>query len=141
MFVDASAIVAILTDEPEADGLTNDLAEARSPITSAVAIFEAALGLCRKRHAVVTEARRDVMEFLDISRVRAVTITATEADAARDAFDRYGKGRGHRAQLNLADCFAYAVAKTHQTSILFKGDDFNKTDIGSAGQSGSFQRH
>src|SRR3981081_4002408 len=124
MFVDASAIVAILTDELDAERLTNALAEARPPITSAIAIFEAALGLCRKRHSSVTEARRDVMEFLDISRVRTVAITTPEADAALDAFDRYGKGRGHPAQLNPGDCFAYAVAKTRQTSMLFKGDDF-----------------
>jgi ribonuclease VapC len=129
MFVNASAIVAILTGEPEADALADELDAALSPITSAIAIFEAVLGLSRKRYASVAEARTDVMEFLGIARVRTVAITATEAEAALDAFDRYGKGRGHPAQLNLGECFAYAVAKTNQTAILFKGDDFNKTDI------------
>jgi ribonuclease VapC len=47
---------------------------------------------------------------------------------ALDAFARYGEGRGHPAQLNPGDCFAYAVAKTFRTSLLFKGDDFGKTD-------------
>jgi ribonuclease VapC len=129
MFVDASAIVAILTGEPEADALADALDGTRSPITSPVAIFEAALGICRKRHASVSEAKRDVMEFLTIAGVRMVAIGDAEADVALDAFERYGKGRGHPAQLNLGDCFAYAVAKTHDTSILFKGDDFSKTDI------------
>ena len=129
MFVDASAIVAILSGEPEADALADVLDGAKSPITSPVAILEATLGICRKRHASVAEARRDVMKFLEIAGVRTVAINATAGDAALDAFDRYGKGRGHPAQLNLGDCFAYAVAKTHDTSILFKGDDFSKTDI------------
>lgn len=132
-FVDASAIVAILTGEPEADALADALEAARSPITSPIAVFEAALGVRRKRHASVAEARRDVMEFLDIAGVRMVPIAASEADAALDAFDRYGKGRGHPAQLNLGDCFAYAVAKHHGIALLFQGNDFGKTDIARAG--------
>lgn len=49
-----------------------------------------------------------------------------------DAFSRYGKGRGHPAQFNLGACFAYAIAKTYRTTLLFKGEDFNTTDIPSA---------
>jgi ribonuclease VapC len=52
-----------------------------------------------------------------------------EAQTALEAFSRYGKGRGHPAQLNLGDCFAYAAAKNYRTSLLFKGEDFNNTDI------------
>ena len=129
MFVDASAIVAILTREAEADALADVLESARSPITSPIAIFEAALGICRKRHASVEEAEEDVRQFLDTAGVRAVPITAREAETALAAFSRYGKGRGHPAQLNLGDCFAYAVAKNHRTALLFKGEDFDKTDI------------
>ena len=134
MFVDASAIIAILTREPEAEALTDVLEEARSPITSAVAIFEAVLGICRKRHASVEEGRQDVGEFLGVAGIHTVPITATEAEAALAAFSRYGKGRGHPAQLNLGDCFAYAVARAHRTTLLFKGDDFAKTDIRAAGR-------
>ena len=131
-FVDASAIVAILTRESNADELTNALEAARSPITSPIAVFEATLGVCRKRHASVAEARDDVLEFLGTADVSTVSITAEEAETALEAFSRYGKGRGHPAQLNLGDCFAYAVAKTHQAALLFKGEDFDKTDIRSA---------
>jgi hypothetical protein len=53
-------------------------------------------------------------------------------ETALSAFARYGKGRGHPAQLNLGDCFAYAAAKNHRRALLFKGDDFDKTDIRSA---------
>jgi ribonuclease VapC len=129
MFVDASAIVAILTGEQEADALTNLLEEARSPITSPIAVFEAALGICRKRHASVEEGSADVREFLEIARVRVISITEEEAETALAAFSRYGKGRGHPAQLNLGDCFAYAMAKNHRIALLFKGDDFDQTDI------------
>jgi ribonuclease VapC len=132
MFVDASAIVAILTREADADELADALDAARSPITSAIAVFEATLGVCRKRHTSVAEAQEDVSEFLRTAGVQTVSITSKEAEAARDAFSRYGKGRGHPAQLNLGDCFAYAVARTYRTPLLFKGDDFTKTDIESA---------
>jgi ribonuclease VapC len=135
MFVDASAIVAILTRELEADALTDVLESARSPITSPIAIFEAALGLCRKRHTSVEEAERDVGEFLELAGVRTASINDKDAHAALAAFSRYGKGRGHPAQLNLGDCFAYAMAKNARTELLFKGEDFDKTDIRSAAQS------
>ena len=134
MFVDASAIVAILTREADADELADALDGARSPITSAIAVFEATLGVCRKRHASVAEAQEDVSEFLEIAGVRTVSVTSKEAEAALDAFSRYGKGRGHPAQLNLGDCFAYAVARTYRTGLLFKGEDFRKTDIATAMQ-------
>src|SRR5438067_13392980 len=129
MFVDASAIVAILTREPEADAFADRLEEAPSAITSAIALFEAALGICRKRHGSVEEAEKDVRDFLGVAEIRIVAITETEAATALAAFSRYGKDRGHPAQLNMGDCFAYAVAKNHRTALLFKGENFDKTDI------------
>jgi ribonuclease VapC len=129
MFVDASAIVAILTRQSDADALADALEAARLPITSAVAVFEAVLGICRKHHASVAEAQEDVREFLAAASIRTVSITGTEAETALEAFSRYGKGRGHPAQLNMGDCFAYAIARNHRASLLFKGEDFNKTDI------------
>lgn len=129
MFVDASAMVAILTREAEADALADALDRAEGGITSAVAVFEAALGVCRKRHASVAEAHADVGELLAVAGVRIVAIGDREAAVALDAFARYGKGRGHPAQLNLGDCFAYAVAKNHEAALLFKGNDFIMTDI------------
>ena len=135
MFVDASAIVAILTREPDADALADLLESARSPITSPIAVFEAALGICRKRHASVEEAEADIREFLGVAEIRAISITEREAETALAAFSRYGKGRGHPAQLNLGDCFAYAMARNHRTALLFKGDDFSQTDIAPAARS------
>ncbi len=129
MFVDASAIVAILTGEAEADSLSAMLKDAPAPITSAVAVFEAVLGICRKYRMEVTEAHRLVQEFMAAVPMRTVPVTDRESAAALEAFARYGKGRGHPAQLNMGDCFAYAVARTHQVPLLFKGDDLDRTDI------------
>lgn len=129
MFVDASAIVAILTRETDADELADALETADAPITSPIAVFEATLGVCRKRHASVEEALQDVREFLAVGRVDVVAIGAEDAETALTAFARYGKGRGHPAQLNLGDCFAYAIAKNHHAPLLFKGADFTNTDV------------
>jgi ribonuclease VapC len=129
MFVDASAIVAILTREPEADALADRLDAASGCITSAIAVFEAALAICRKHRASVAEARDDVREFLDIGHIDLLAIAPADGDTALEAFARYGKGRNHPAQLNLGDCFAYAMAKNRGVPLLFKGDDFDKTDI------------
>ncbi len=70
-----------------------------------------------------------MLEFLETADVASVPITDKDAATALDAFSRYGKGRGHPAQLNLGDCFAYALARHHRTSLLFKGDDFGRMDI------------
>jgi ribonuclease VapC len=129
MFVDAAAIVAILTREPEADLLADALEAASAPITSPIAMFEAVLGVCRKRHASIAEAQMDVLEFLSAASVQVVDISTRDAATALDAFARYGKGSGHPAQLNLGDCFAYASARNAGLSLLFKGEDFSKTDI------------
>ncbi len=88
MFVDASAIVAILTREQDADAMADLLDGARAPITSPIALFEAVLGICRKRHASVEEAEEDVREFLQAARVELVPITAKEAGTALSAFSR-----------------------------------------------------
>jgi len=88
MFVDASAIVAILTREAEADALADVLEGARSPITSPIAICGAALGICRKRHASVEEAEADVREFLEMAGILPVPITERGAETALTAFSR-----------------------------------------------------
>ncbi len=133
MFVDASAIVAILTREPEAEAnaLTDILETAQAPMTSPIAIFEAAMGICRKRHTSVEEAEQDIGEFLELTQVRTVPITASEAHMALTAFSRYGKGRG----IPRNSTWATALLTPQQNAgaaLRFKGEDFTKTDIRSA---------
>lgn len=101
----------------------------RSPITSPIAIFETALGICRKQHAGVERSEQDVGELLELAGVRTAPITDQETHAALAACFRCGHGRGHPVQLNLSDCFAYAMAKNARTELLFKGKDFDRTDI------------
>ena len=132
MFVDASAIVAILTGEPEADAMLDAIDTASEPITSAVAIYEAVLAVSRKKQGQLLQARRDVAEFLHTAGLYVAPIAWAETEAALDAFARYGRGRGHPAKLNMGDCFVYAVTKIAGCRLLFKGDDFVHTDLRSA---------
>jgi ribonuclease VapC len=130
--LDASAIVAIITGEPEADALTEALGRASEITTSPVAVYEATLGLVRILRRSVEDAEADVMEFLRLARVVVHPIQPETAHVALEAFARYGKGRGHLARLNVGDCFAYAQAKLDGASLLYKGKDFSTTDIESA---------
>ena len=100
--------------------------------TTPVAVYEAVLGVSRKRQWSVAEAETHVRDFLEAAGVPIQPIQPETAHVALEAFARYGKGRGHPARLNLGDCFAYAQAKLSGAALLFKGDDFSKTDIESA---------
>jgi ribonuclease VapC len=132
MFLDASAMVAMLTEETEGDVLADCLAAASTRHTSAIAIFETVAALIRKRSYSVDEARAIVARFLEMTNITLASIGAPESEAALTAFERFGKGR-HPANLNMGDCFAYACARALNTSLLFKGDDFTRTDISAAG--------
>ena len=133
MFVDASAIVAIVMREPDGERLAGLLEAADRPTTSAIAVFEAALAIRRILRVSVAIANDRVERFLAAAGIRSVAIAPEDASIALDAFARYGEGQGHPAQLNMGDCFAYALAKQHRVPLLFKGDDFGKTDIPTVG--------
>ena len=128
MFVDASAIVAILVEEGDAGVLTRRLEQAVQPCTSAIAIYEAVAGVARVRNVPIRAAERSLDRFLEQGKVRIVPITAEIGRGAVAAFERYGRGR-HPAALNMGDCFAYACAREIDLPPLFKGDDFPLTDI------------
>ena len=128
MFVDASALCAVLLDEADATHYAQAIRQAGEPITSAVAIFETVLAAARATDGDVNAARREVSGYLRLAGVKIIEIGDDELARALDAFDRYGKGR-HPARLNMGDCFAYACAKTQVAPLLFKGNDFNQTDI------------
>jgi len=129
MFVDSSALVAMLMPEPDGHILASRLQERTEAYTSSVAIFETVLALRRLRGAPIPEMNLLVEEFLRRASVRVVEVEADEHVGALQAFEVYGKGSGHPAQLNLADCFAYAVAKRLGVPLLYKGNDFSHTDL------------
>lgn len=131
MFLDASAIVAILTEEAEAGSFVMRLSAVERRLTSALALYEASQAVARKQSCGIKAAAAIVDEFVADSDIHVVPIAEAELHAAIDAFDRFGKGR-HSARLNMGDCFAYAYACTHNVPLLFKGDDFSQTDIAQA---------
>jgi ribonuclease VapC len=129
MFVDASAIIAIIAREPDGDRLAAILGLAGQGITSSIAIFEAALGLRRKGQISQDMAELLLQDFLEATNIRVVAISPEAGYEALAAQARFGRGRGHPAKLNMGDCFAYAVAKAHNVPLLFTGNDFPHTDI------------
>jgi ribonuclease VapC len=129
MFVDASGLVAILTEEPDAKELTDRIERADAPITSPVAIFETVAALLRRRGHTVEAVSQTVHDFLKASRIRVEPLTEEIGYRAAAAHATLGKGSGHPARLNLGDCFAYAATKQHGVPLLYKGDDFSRTDL------------
>jgi ribonuclease VapC len=124
--LDSSAIIAVR--EQEADSFL-DVIGARGAIVGAPTLVETHLVLSRKAPGVFGDF---LQGFVTPPHVRVVDFTAEMYALATDAFDRYGKGRGHRAQLNFGDCLAYAAAKARDVPLLYKGTDFARTDIRSA---------
>ena len=139
VFVDASALIAIMTGEPDAADLTDLLEAERLRLCSAVSIWETIAGLCRSYTYSVPTARTHVRRFLEAGNIQFVSIGEREFEIAAEAYAQYGRGR-HPAALNMGDCFAYACARANRARLLFKGEDFTKTDIPSAGQSGRPQQ-
>jgi len=132
MFVDASAMVAILIGEPQRSLLLKCLDGAPALITSALAVFETVAAVTRRRAQSAETSEAQVREFLESVGITIVPIAEAEGQEALTAYARYGKGQGHPAQLNLGDCFAYACARRRNVPLLFVGNDFSQTDITSA---------
>ncbi|HEY1613879.1 MAG TPA: type II toxin-antitoxin system VapC family toxin [Rhizomicrobium sp.] len=131
IFVDASAIIAIIARESDADSLAARLGQAGKIYVSPIVVYEAALGLARIGNLPVAQARAVLADFLEEIAAETLALNSAISDAALDAFDRFGKGR-HIASLNLGDCFAYACARALDAPLLFKGSDFPHTDIAAA---------
>jgi ribonuclease VapC len=128
MFLDASAIIAIIAGESDAARLAARLGQAASVVTSPIAVYEAVLGLARVGNLSIADATLLLDRFLAEVDATVMPIDAGCGRAALSAFDRFGKGR-HPAALNLGDCFAYACAAAGDMPVLCKGDDFPRTDI------------
>lgn len=129
MFLETSALVAILALEEDAAEKAGQLAEAQLPITGAHVVLESAMVLSREQRVEPSRALARIETLLEEAKVGVVPLTHAIARIAVDAFSRYGKGRGHPAQLNFGDCLSYACAKHHGVSLLFKGADFAATDV------------
>jgi ribonuclease VapC len=128
MFLDASAIVAIIARESDGAALAARLGQAAEVYTSPIAVYESVLGVARAGNMTIPEAVALLDTFLEEVHARIIAISAEIGRGAISAFERYGRGR-HRAALNMGDCFAYACARNLDLPLLFKGDDFPHTDI------------
>jgi ribonuclease VapC len=126
MIIDTSAIAAILLDEPEQIIFKRILAAETAIAMSVMTFYEASIVLAGKKRT--PDAAGTIDEFVRDLAIDVAAATTEDAVAAREAYFRYGRGY-HPAGLNFADCFAYALAKTRNEALLFKGDDFSKTDI------------
>ena len=130
MLVDTSVVVAILSGEADAADFARRIEEAPANMTSALVMLEAVMRLSTKLEIEPLEVEAAVSTFLQEARIEIVPIGGAAAKLAVQAFSDYGKGRGHAAQLNLADCLSYACAKEHGVQLLYKGNDFSHTDLG-----------
>jgi ribonuclease VapC len=129
MFIDTSAIIAILRNEPEEAHFLGRIDHASHIVTSPVVVLETVMRLSTLIPCSVDKARTITHDFLAEIGARIIPISAQTGDHAINAFARYGKGQGHPAQLNLGDCFSYSMAKEHGIALLYKGSDFLKTDL------------
>lgn len=129
MIVDTSALVAILRGERDARSYAEAIASAAILRASAVNYVEAAAVIDASRDPI---ASRRFDELVREARLAIEPVTEAQARMAREAYRDFGRGSGHPASLNFGDCFAYALAKTMNEPLLFKGDDFAHTDIESA---------
>jgi ribonuclease VapC len=128
IFVDASALIAVVAGEADAAGLADRMDSEAARLCSAVSVWETVAGLCRSYAFAVADARIHVRRFLDAARFGFAAIAEQEFEIAANAYARFGKGR-HPAGLNMGDCFAYACTRANRARLLFKGDDFTLTDI------------
>jgi ribonuclease VapC len=145
MFLDASAIIAILASEDDADALIGKIELAPAGICySCISLFEAVIGLARKKSVaiygdqsptpadLIERTERIVLAFLDEIEAKPIPLDETVGSAAIAAAREFGRATGHEARLNFGDCFSYACARTQGLPLLYKGGDFSRTNIAQA---------
>ena len=145
MFLDASAVVAILAGEEDAGYLIAKIEMAKGPIYfSPLTMFETVISLARivsiTLHGdqaptpphLIDQAQRDVEALMETIGAKAIAIDEGMHHTAIQAARTYGRFVAHPARLNFGDCFSYACAKNHLLALLFKGNDFTETDIDAA---------
>ena len=125
MVIDTSALAAIFFNEPERDKFLSAIISAPSRLVSAAIVLETGMVV---ESRLGDAAGRELDLFLIRGNVQIVPVDAEQAELARSAWRRFGKGR-HPAALNFGDCFAYALAKLSGDALLAKGTDFSLTDL------------
>lgn len=129
LFVDASALVAMIANEPEREHFREQVLRESDPLWSAMSCWETVNAVRRAGELTVEVARTLVQRTATALSLRLVTVGHVELSAALDAYQIYGRNSGHPAKLNMGDCFAYACAKANDAALLYKGNDFAQTDL------------
>jgi ribonuclease VapC len=124
--VDTSALCAVLFGEVDADQFDFSLFHSADCLIGAPTLFEFLMVAEGRRNNAI---RRQAERLIAMAGLRVVAWSEDHALIARQAFALYGKGQGHPAQLNYGDCMSYALAKALEVPLLFKGEDFRRTDI------------
>ncbi len=122
---DTSALMALVMDEPEAPDIRHAIGEAEQTLISAATLIEFYIVAMGKGDDVYARAQALIRELP----IAVVPFDTEQAEIARRAYEQYGKGRGHPAQLNFGDTFSYALASSRGLPLLYKGGDFARTDI------------
>jgi ribonuclease VapC len=125
MVLDTSAILAILQDELERRKFNEAIEDAESRSLSTASFVECSM-IVESRYGA--DGSRDLDLFIAKAQVSLIPVDEEQAELARRAFRKYGKGR-HPAGLNFGDCFSYALAQALDEALLFKGNDFSQTDV------------
>lgn len=129
LFVDASALVAIIVGEPDRDELLERLALDEHGLWSAMSCWETVSSLRRARDIPPAAARREAEQAAGDLGLKLVDVGSVELKLAFDAYEHFGRNSRHPAKLNMGDCFAYACAKANGARLLYKGNDFTHTDL------------
>jgi ribonuclease VapC len=125
MVVDTSALLAILQNEPERRIFNEAIEAAEARLLSTASYVETSIVLESRYGA---EGVRDLDHLIARAQITLEAVNVEQARLARDAFRKYGKGR-HPAGLNFGDCFSYALSRSLDQPLLFKGNDFPRTDV------------
>lgn len=141
MFLDASAIVAILIAEDDGPQFEQVVLANKGKLhCSPIAIMEATLAIARVKHnptklqpkpdkEAIEDAHGAVLMFIDGIEAKDISITSSVGRGAITALAKYGKVVGHKAELNMGDCYSYACARAYRIPLLYKGNDFKETDL------------
>jgi ribonuclease VapC len=129
MVIDTSAIFAAIADESDSVMYRVAIKAAPTRLISAVTLLEARIVLFSR---IEPEAITTLDELMERAEINEVPFDREQSEVAFDAFRRYGKGQAHSAKLNIIDCAAYALARSRDLPLLFKGNDFAHTDVTSA---------
>jgi ribonuclease VapC len=125
MVLDTSAILALLLDEPEAEAFRAAVDEDEARLVSAATLLESAIVIEAKKGEA---GGRELDLLLHRAEIVVVPVDAEHVAEARRAWRRFGRGR-HAAGLNFGDVFSYALARVSGEPLLFKGEDFARTDV------------